>query len=77
MELDGFIRIRLLKGLSLNVNAGVEFIHNQIELARGGRSPEDVYFRLKELETNYRFDTGLGISYTFGSIYNNVVNPQF
>ena len=77
VELDGFIRIRLFKGLSLNLNAGVELIHNQIELAKGGRSPEDVYLRLKELQTNYRFDTGLGISYTFGSIYNNVVNPRF
>ncbi len=77
VELDGFIRVRLLKGLSLNINGSVAFIHNQIELAKGDRSDEDVYLRLKELETNYRYEGGIGITYTFGSIYNNIVNPRF
>ncbi len=77
VELDGYLRIRLLKGLSLNVNGGVAFIHNQIELAKGDRSYEDIYLRLRELETNFRYEGGVGISYTFGSIYNNIVNPRF
>ncbi|MBN2480494.1 MAG: hypothetical protein JXB19_02040 [Bacteroidales bacterium] len=77
VELDGYIRIRLFKGLSLNVNGGVALIHNQIELAKGGRSEQEIYLRLKELETNFRYDGGVGISYTFGSIYNNIVNPRF
>ena len=77
MVIDGFLRIRLMKGLSLNLNAGVEFIHNQVALLRGRRSSSQIFLRLNELETNYRFDAGLGLSYTFGSIYNNVVNPRF
>jgi hypothetical protein len=77
VELEGYVRVRLFKGLSLNINGGIEFIHNQIELAKGGRSDEDVYLRLRELETNYRFEGGVGLTYTFGSIYNNVVNPRF
>ncbi len=76
-EIGGNLRIRLFKGLSLNINGGVEFVHNQIELAKGTRSTEDLYLRLKELETNYRYDAGIGISYTFGSMYNNIVNPRF
>jgi hypothetical protein len=77
VELDGFIRVRLFKGMSLNINGSVAFIHNQIELAKGGRSSEDIYLRLRELETNYRYEAGIGITYTFGSIYNNIVNPRF
>lgn len=77
IELDGFVRIRILKGLSLSLNGGVEILHNQIELAKGDRSDEDVYLRLRELETNYRVDGGVGLVYTFGSIFNNVVNPRF
>lgn len=77
IELDGYIRIRILKGLSLSFNGGIEILHNQIELAKGGRSDEDVYLRLRELETNYRIDGGIGLVYTFGSIFNNVVNPRF
>ncbi|MBE0675018.1 MAG: DUF481 domain-containing protein [Bacteroidales bacterium] len=77
VELDGFVRIRILKGLSLSINGGIELIHNQIELAKGSRSDEDVYLRLRELETSYRVDGGIGLVYTFGSIFNNVVNPRF
>ncbi len=77
VELDGYVRIRILKGLSLSINGGIEILHNQIELAKGGRSQEDVYLRLRELETNYRVDGGVGLVYTFGSIFNNVVNPRF
>lgn len=77
VSFDANLRIRILKGLSFNLNGGVAFIHNQIELAKGDRSAEDVYLRLSELETNYRYEAGVGLTYTFGSIYNNVVNPRF
>lgn len=77
IELNGFLRVRILRGLSLFSRAGIEFVHNQIELTKEGHSAEDVYLRLRELQTNYRFDASLGLSYTFGSIYNNIVNPRF
>lgn len=77
VALNGFLRVRILRGLSLFTRAGIEFLHNQVELTKGGHSAEDVYLRLRELQTNYRFDASLGLSYTFGSIYNNIVNPRF
>ena len=30
-----------------------------------------------ELETQFQYFTSFGFTYTFGSIYNNVVNPRF
>jgi hypothetical protein len=77
VELDGFIRIRLFKGFSLNINGSVAFIHDQIELAKGEISDEQLYLRLRALETGYRYEGSLGITYTFGSIFNNIVNPRF
>lgn len=77
VELDGFLRIRLLKGLSLNVNGSVAFIHNQLNLAMGEISDQQLYLRLRTLETNYRYEGSVGLTYTFGSIYSNVVNPRF
>lgn len=77
IELDGYLNIRLYRGLSLSLNGRMAFIHNQIELAKGDRSAEDVYLRLRELQTNYRYDLGIGLQYTFGSIYSNIVNPRF
>jgi len=60
-----------------STNGSIEFIHNQIELAKGDMSDEDIYLELRELQTNYRYGGGVGLVYTFGSIYNNVVNPRF
>jgi hypothetical protein len=31
----------------------------------------------RQLQTGYRYFTNFGISYRFGSIFNNVVNPRF
>lgn len=77
IQIDGYIRVRILRGLSISLSGDAALIHNQVELVRGDRSDEEVYLRLRELETNYRFGGRLGITYTFGSIFNNIVNPRF
>ncbi|MEE4215755.1 MAG: hypothetical protein V2I34_11870 [Bacteroidales bacterium] len=63
--------------LSINLGGSFAFIHNQVSLVKGGASSEETLLRRKELETNYNYFMHLGFSYTFGSIYNNVVNPRF
>jgi len=55
----------------------VASVHNQISLPRGEASLEDVLLRRKMQATEYQFSTSFGLTYTFGSIYNNVVNPRF
>lgn len=77
VEFDGYISLRLFKGLSINLNGGVALIHDQIELSKVGLNNTDVYLSLKQLETNVRYDASIGFTYTFGSIYNNIVNPRF
>jgi hypothetical protein len=75
--LDGYIRLRILKGLSLSVNGGVGYINDQLNLRKGDISEAERLLRLKEQATNFSIQGGLSITYTFGSIYNNVVNPRF
>jgi hypothetical protein len=77
VKLEGRLQWRIFKGLSVNLDCGMSFIHNQIELAKGNRSAEDVYLSLRELESNYNYSGRIGLTYTFGSIYNNIVNPRF
>jgi len=77
IELDSYIRIRLLKGLSLSINGGIARINNQISLPRGDLSEAEILLELQELATAYSIDGGIGFTYTFGSIYNNIVNPRF
>jgi len=77
VELSGFIRLRILKGLSLSVNGGVAYINDQLNLAKGDLSEAERLLRLKEQATNFEIGGGVSLSYTFGSIYTNVVNPRF
>lgn len=77
IELDGRINIRILKGLSFSLRGGAARINNQITLPKGDLDEAEILLELQELETAYRIDGGIGLTYTFGSIYNNIVNPRF
>jgi len=77
LELWGDIEVRLMKGLELSVFGGVAQIHDQLSLVRGELSEADILLQLQELATAYSVDGGISLSYTFGSIYNNIVNPRF
>lgn len=68
---------KIFKGLSFELWGNVSRIHNQLSISAGDVSTEDLLLRRKELETQYSYYTSIGLSYSFGSIYNNIVNPRF
>jgi len=68
---------RVVRGLNFNVNVGYSKIRDQINIKRGNASDEDVFLHLRQLETGYSYYGNVGLSYTFGSIFSNVVNPRF
>ncbi|MFA5816490.1 MAG: hypothetical protein WC865_12815 [Bacteroidales bacterium] len=73
----GRFDLRLAKGLSFNIGAGVSLIHDQFSLEKGGSTFEEMLLRRKEIATQYTYNTTFGFTFTFGSIYNNAVNPRF
>lgn len=77
IELNGYVSVRILKGLSVRVGGSVARINDQLSLVKGEASEADILLQLQELETSYNVNARVGITYTFGSIYNNVVNPRF
>ncbi len=77
LSLNGFVDLRVAKGVSVNFGGGASLIHDQLGLVKGGATPEEVLLRRKELATQFEYFTMFGLSFTFGSIYNNVVNPRF
>ncbi len=77
LEVYSDISWQLFRGFSLNLNGGYSKIKNQISLAKGNASIEEVLLQRRQLETGYSFWGNIGISYSFGSIYNNIVNPRF
>ncbi len=75
--LYGSLSYRIAKGLSLNLSANYSIIHDQINIPKGDLSVEEILTRRKQQQTTYSYYFMIGFSYTFGSIYNNVVNPRF
>lgn len=77
LEVDGGLDIRLFKGFSLNVDGSASRIRDQLYLRAGGATDEEILLRRRQLATGYRYQFSMGFSYTFGSIFNNVVNTRF
>ncbi len=77
IELWAYLDIRVFKGLSLDVFGRYERIHDQLSLPVGEATLEEVLLARKELATNYEYSISVGLRYTFGSVYSNVVNPRF
>lgn len=75
-SVGAYVNVKIAKGLTFNMQGGYAFIHDQVSLRKGDASIEDVLLNRKELSTTYSYQTRIGITYRFGSIYNNVVNPR-
>ncbi len=73
----GGMDVRVFKGFSVSLNGSISRRRDQLSLRRGEATTEEILVRQRELATDYSFDLGFGISYSFGSIFNNVVNPRF
>lgn len=76
-ELFNSLDLRLFKGFSVNMFVSASRVRDQLYLARGESSDNDVLVRQRQLATSYSYFAGVGLSYTFGSVLNNVVNPRF
>jgi hypothetical protein len=77
LDFYGSVSVRLFRGLSANGWGGYSFVRSQRYLSAAGATPDEVLLQLRQLRTSYQYWGGFGFSYTFGSVYNNVVNPRF
>ena len=77
LQLFSYVQLRLFSGFSLNIFGNISRIHDQLGLPLAGASQEEVLLRRRELATTYSYFISFGFSYTFGSIYSNIVNPRF
>ena len=77
LSVNTAINLNLIRGLSLNLNLHANLIHDQLSLPNTAVTQEEVLLQQRQLATQYSYYANFGISYTFGSIYNNVVNPRF
>ena len=69
--------VRIAKGLSLNAFVTISRTRDQLYLPKADATLEAILVRQQQLATSYRYSTAFGVTYTFGSIFNNIVNPRF
>lgn len=77
LTVDGDLEVELWGGFSVNLRGEWSRVRDQLNLPAGGASEEEVLLRQRELATDFEYDFSVGLSYTFGSIFNNVVNTRF
>ncbi|PPK85186.1 hypothetical protein CLV84_2078 [Neolewinella xylanilytica] len=76
LAIDARANVRLIKGLSISVSGSYDIINDQISLPAGEISDTDLLLGQVQLATNYSANVSFGFSYTFGSLYNNVINTR-
>jgi hypothetical protein len=69
--------LRLFEGFNLNVEGFVSLVNDQISLARRVASEEEFLLRGTQLPTRLLYEGRIGLTYTFGSTNNSIVNPRF
>ncbi len=77
LSVNSSLNIRLTGALSINVDLYGALVHDQINLAQGEASKDDVLTRKRQMASAYTFATWFGVNYRFGSSVNNFVNPRF
>ena len=71
------LSVRLFRGLDLDLRGGYDIIRDQIYLPKEELSDEEILVQRRALATGYEYRFDVGLSYRFGSIFNNVVNNRF
>ena len=77
LSMNGGINWRVVRGLEFNIDGYYAVTRDQLNIPRGTVNDEDILVRLHQLQSGYSYFVSFGLSYTFGSIFNNVVNPRF
>jgi hypothetical protein len=77
LQLEADLNLRIARGLSLSIEGGASRLRDQLAIPRRGVTAEEVLLRLRRLRSGYEYALQVGLNYTFGSIFNTIVNPRF
>jgi hypothetical protein len=77
VSFNGAVSWRIAKGLNFALWGYYGLIHDQISLRKGNATRDELLVKNRELLSSFQYNLGVGFSYRFGSIMNNIVNPRF
>lgn len=78
LNMSTYISMQIVKGFSVSISANAS-VNKGINpnIPQANYSLEDLLTNSRVFATNKGYNLGIGLSYRFGSEYNNVVNPRF
>lgn len=76
LSVNSNVDLRLMRGLAFRISGNVRLIRDQLSLPAGESSLEDLLLQERQLATDYDLGLYAGISYSFGSMYNNIINTR-
>ena len=81
LSVFGNANVRIVRGLSLSFFGNASRVRDQVFLPRSDASDEEVLLRQRDLQTDFNYTLNdaekINLRFTFGSIFNNIVNPRF
>jgi len=77
VSLFGNLEFRIARGLDLDVRGQLAFIEDQLFISAEGLTEEEILLGRFDRPTDSEYEIAVGLSYEFGSIFNNVVNNRF
>jgi len=77
LSFSGSVNWNIFKGFKFAVGGSYDITRNLIHLSKEGASRDEVLLQQKQLDSQYSYFFGVGLSYTFGSKYSNYINPAF
>ncbi|MFZ4547745.1 MAG: DUF481 domain-containing protein [Bacteroidales bacterium] len=77
LSFSGSVNWNIFKGLKFAVGGNYDITRNLIQLSKEGATRDEVLLQQRQLNSQYSYFFGVGLSYQFGSKFNNFINPAF
>ncbi len=77
LSAGGRLSFRVFRGLEWNIRGNISKVRDQIYYSSEELTDEEIFLQRRQLQTDYSFEISTGFNFTFGSIFNNVVNNRF
>jgi hypothetical protein len=71
------LSLRLVAGLALTLEGQAALVHDQINQRSRPITDRELLLWTAQQPSNHFFEAEVGLSYTFGSVHNTIVNPRF
>ncbi len=77
LSFSGSVNWNVFKGFKFAIGGSYDITRNLIQLSKEGATRDEVLLRQRQLNSQFSYFFGVGMSYTFGSKFNNYINPAF